>query len=88
MGIGSLDGQFQVFCCLAIETLAQLNAGQLVERGRVRGLGCIVAFQLGERDFVTADTPNLPGNHHGGATQQNNKTNQIGLGKECVQGAL
>jgi hypothetical protein len=65
-----------------------LNAGQRVERGCIRGLGCIVAFQLGEGDFVTADAPNLPGYHHGGGTQQNNETNQIGLGKECVQGAL
>jgi hypothetical protein len=65
-----------------------LNTGQLIERGRVRGLGGVVAFQLGEGDFVTAHAPNLPGYHHGGGTQQNNKTNQIGLGKECVQGAL
>ena len=80
--------ELEIFGCLAVEPFAQLHRCQLVEGGRIGGSAAVIALQLGQGDFVTTNAQNLPGNHHSGGAQQNNETNQVGLGKECVQWGL
>ena len=84
--IGGFKGQLEAGGGFAIEPFAQLHRAQLVEVGAGAVAGFSDSLQPAQGGFITAHTKNLPGDHHGGATKQNDQTDEVGLGKQMIHG--
>ena len=84
--IGGFEGQLEAGGGFAIEPFTQLYGAKLVEVGAGAVAGFGNPLEPAQGGFIAAHTKNLPGNHHGGATKQNDQTDEISLGKQMIHG--